>query len=283
MTISATFAGVTRTVALQVRSAVTAAAVTLNPGALIGGTAPATGTVTLSAAAPTGGATVALSSGNPPIASPAVPSVIVPAGTSAASFSITTRPANADTPVAISAAFGGVTRSASLLVQTAPLLKASRIRVLSGSTVRFDSNTDTGFLPGRAVEFLSRNEMQQAVILIDLVNAAVDPASVSAQSFVVSGTGPTQPWPLVVDPGLQQVRWSAPVGSASGRGPSGCAAISSARPAASASTASSTQFPTGNGVEGGDLVFTLTITEREIVLPDRINIRDLRLPGGGIL
>ena len=70
VTITAAFSGVTRTAALLVRAAATAGSVVLSPPSLVGGTGSSTGTVTLTGDAPAGGAAVALSSANPPIASP---------------------------------------------------------------------------------------------------------------------------------------------------------------------------------------------------------------------
>src|SRR3954463_5609855 len=63
-------------------------AVTVNPTDVLGGT-PVTGTVRLTAAAPAGGFTVALSSDDPAAAT-VQPSITVPAGARSASFPVTT-------------------------------------------------------------------------------------------------------------------------------------------------------------------------------------------------
>jgi hypothetical protein len=84
------------------------------PLGLIGGTA-GTGTVTLNAPAPAGGAVVALSSSNPALAS--VPaSVTVPAGETSASFPISTALAAESAVVTITATLSGLAKSASLEV-----------------------------------------------------------------------------------------------------------------------------------------------------------------------
>jgi len=81
---------------------------------VVGG-AGATGTVTLTAAAPTGGAIVGLSSSNATVAS--VPaSVTIATGTLSVNFAIGTTPVTASTPVTISGTFGGATRTATLSV-----------------------------------------------------------------------------------------------------------------------------------------------------------------------
>jgi N-acetylneuraminic acid mutarotase len=87
---------------------------TLNPTSVRGGLA-STGTVTLSAPAPSGGAVITLVSSNPNVAS--VPaSIIVPAGATTATFSITTRRVSRLTSVVISAAYNNTSVSATLQV-----------------------------------------------------------------------------------------------------------------------------------------------------------------------
>jgi hypothetical protein len=89
-------------------------AITLDPTSVVGGNS-AQGTVTLTSAAPPGGAVVTLSSGNLAVATlPA--SATVPAGATSASFAIATTPVTAPTLATLTAAFGGTTRSASLTV-----------------------------------------------------------------------------------------------------------------------------------------------------------------------
>src|SRR5467141_2196553 len=88
-----------------------------SPSNVTGGNS-STGTVTLSGAAPAGGAQVALSSNNGAASVPS--SVAVPAGATSATFTVSTSPVAASTTVAISAGYGGVTKTASLTVTAAP-------------------------------------------------------------------------------------------------------------------------------------------------------------------
>jgi probable HAF family extracellular repeat protein len=75
-----------------------------------------TATVRLSAAAPSGGVAVALSSSDTSVAT--VPaSVTVPAGATSATFTVSTRSVSSDRTVTISASYGGVTRTATLTVK----------------------------------------------------------------------------------------------------------------------------------------------------------------------
>jgi hypothetical protein len=96
----------------------TLSSLTLNPTSVTGGNS-STGTVTLSGAAPAGGAQVTLSSSNTTAAR--VPSsVTVAAGATSASFTVSTSAVAASTTVTISGTYSGATRSASLTVTPAP-------------------------------------------------------------------------------------------------------------------------------------------------------------------
>jgi hypothetical protein len=89
-------------------------AFTLSPPSVMGGNS-AVGTVSLSAAAPTGGSVVTLSSSNGVIA--VVPqSVTVAAGARSASFTISTRQVSSTTSVTLSAAYNGVAKTALLKI-----------------------------------------------------------------------------------------------------------------------------------------------------------------------
>jgi hypothetical protein len=113
-------------------------AVSLSPSTLAGG-AGSTGTVTLTAAAPSGGALVSLSSSNPAVA--AVPaSVTIGAGATSATFAATTSTVTATTPVTITATYSGVTKTATLTV-TPPSQAATLSVTASGrSGERVTSN-----------------------------------------------------------------------------------------------------------------------------------------------
>jgi hypothetical protein len=94
----------------------TLSALSVNPASAVGGSL-STGTVTLTAAAPSGGAVVSLSSANAAVSVPA--NVTIAAGATTATFSASTSPVAVSTPVAITATHAGVTRAATLTVNPA--------------------------------------------------------------------------------------------------------------------------------------------------------------------
>lgn len=98
---------------------VSLSSLSLSPTSVVGGAQSSTGTVTLSAPAPTGGTQITLSSSNPTVAS-VPPSVTVAAGSTTATFMVTTGAVAAATTVTISATYAGATKSASLTVAPAP-------------------------------------------------------------------------------------------------------------------------------------------------------------------
>jgi len=96
----------------------TLASLGLNPTSVTGGS-PSTGTVTLNAAAPSGGAVVSLTSNN--TAAATVPSsVIVAAGATSVTFQVTTMAVASSTTVTISGYYAGVTKTGSLTVTPGP-------------------------------------------------------------------------------------------------------------------------------------------------------------------
>jgi hypothetical protein len=125
----------------------TLSALAVNPSSVAGG-GSVTGTVTLSAAAPTGGVVVSLSDNSSAAATPA--SVTVPAGTTSIGFAITTSSVTASTPATISAVYAGVTRTATLTVnpQTtappAPSLISPAQNATPAQPVTFDWADATG-------------------------------------------------------------------------------------------------------------------------------------------
>jgi hypothetical protein len=87
--------------------------VSISPSSITGGQA-ATGTVTLSSAAPAGGAVVSLASANPAASVPS--SVTVAASASSANFTVSTSPVTATTAGNIAATYAGTTKSATVTV-----------------------------------------------------------------------------------------------------------------------------------------------------------------------
>ena len=114
ITLSASYGGVTKTTTLTVNPAAAPpaalATLTLSPASVVGGTS-ATGTVTLTAAAPSGGVTLNLGSSKPTLAS--VPAtVVVAAGATSKTFPVTTAKVRKDTSVTISASYAGAKKTA---------------------------------------------------------------------------------------------------------------------------------------------------------------------------
>ncbi|MCE7959063.1 MAG: hypothetical protein DYH06_14165, partial [Acidobacteria bacterium ACB2] len=105
-------AGVSRASSLQVTPPLGVSALSLSPSTVVPG-GSATGTVTLTRAAPAGGLTVALSA-TPAGAVTLLPSVAVPAGETWATFQVQVDAAAATSPVTITASYGTTTRTASL-------------------------------------------------------------------------------------------------------------------------------------------------------------------------
>jgi hypothetical protein len=111
--ISAVYNGVTKTATLTItRPALSS--LKLNPSKVVGGN-PSTGTVTLSGAAPPAGVTIQLSSSRTAVAT-VPPSVTVAAGTTAATFTVTTNRVRSTTNATISGTSAGVTKSSVLSV-----------------------------------------------------------------------------------------------------------------------------------------------------------------------
>ncbi len=145
--ITANFGGTSLTATLTVSPAATGvslSALALNPTSVVGG-ASSTGTVTLSAAAPSGGAVVSLSDNSAAATVPA--SVTVAAGATSASFTASTGAVAASTVVTVTATFAGVSRTATLTVNPAAtgalpaptlLSPADDARFQPGASIRFD-------------------------------------------------------------------------------------------------------------------------------------------------
>jgi hypothetical protein len=119
--IQAAYGDTTQTATVAVTPPLTLSAFGVAPGNVTGGTA-ATGTITLSAPAPAGGALVQLSSNSPAAFVPA--SVLVPAGQTAASFGVQTNQVAAFTNVTLAATYNvapASTRTASFVVAPPPV------------------------------------------------------------------------------------------------------------------------------------------------------------------
>jgi uncharacterized repeat protein (TIGR03803 family) len=170
--ISASYNAVTLTAPLTVREA-TASKLSVSPTSVVGGVS-SKGTITLTGAAPAGGAVVALGSANSAATMPA--NVTVQAGSSSTTFPITTIPVSATQgPFDISATYNAVTVKAQLTVQAAALSKI----VVTPSSV-------TGGTPASGTVTLTGNAPAgDAVVTLASANAA---ATVPANVTVTAGT-----------------------------------------------------------------------------------------------
>jgi len=155
---------------------------TLSPSSVTGGSS-STGTVTLSAAAPSGGAVVSLSSSNTSVAS--VPSsVTVAAGATSASFTVSTNPVSTSTSVTISGSYSGTTQSATLTV-TPPTLTSLTLSPSSVTGGSSSTGTVTLSAPapsGGAVVSLSSSNTGVAAVPASVTV----PAGATSASFTVS-------------------------------------------------------------------------------------------------
>ena len=122
----------------------TLSAMALNPSSVMGSN-NSTGTVTLSAAAPSGGVVVTLSDDSVSVNVPA--SVTIVAGATSANFTVTTSTVITSTSATISAVFAGVTRTAVLSISpatapvpVAPTLISPNNRATPAQPVTFDWN-----------------------------------------------------------------------------------------------------------------------------------------------
>jgi plastocyanin len=116
-TLSATYGSITKTTTFTVTPAATTpalATLSVNRTTIVGGTSTV-GTVTLTAAAPSGGATVALTSSQPQVAF--VPAnVVVPAGTTSVTFTVSTAVTKKNAVATISANYAGVTKTTTIKI-----------------------------------------------------------------------------------------------------------------------------------------------------------------------
>src|SRR5438128_1951705 len=173
-------------------------AVSVTPTSVVGRNS-SQGTVTLTSAAPTGGAVVSLSSSNPAVA--AVPaSVTVAAGVTSATFAIATTTVTASTAPTISATFGGVARTAVLTVNPVPAAPTlSTLTVNPTSVVGGAGSTGTVTLTaaagtGGAILTLSSSNTTVAGVP---PSVTVAPGATSA-NFGITTTGVTAATPVTV-------------------------------------------------------------------------------------
>ncbi|MFM7189097.1 MAG: hypothetical protein ACKO14_14920, partial [Armatimonadota bacterium] len=114
-TITATANGLSKSDVLTVRPPAALSTLTISPATVIGGSANAIVTVNLSDLAPSGGATVTLTSSKTTAATVPV-SVVIPAGSTSANVTVTSKAVTATTAVTITAKYLTVTKTVGLTV-----------------------------------------------------------------------------------------------------------------------------------------------------------------------
>jgi hypothetical protein len=211
VTITVTGGGVSRTAELAVSPNLPVlTALTVSPTSVTGGT-PATGTVTLGSAAPSGGVAVSLDSRLPGAAT--VPSAVtVPAGATSVTFPVTTSAVDTTT-VQLSATLGSATQFASLGITRASGLSAltlSPTTVVGGASSTGMVTLSSAAPSGGTVVTLSDNSGAATVPASITVAAGstsrtftVPTSTVTAQTAVVvtgSSGGVTRSATLTVNP-----------------------------------------------------------------------------------
>lgn len=159
----------------------------VSPTSVAGGV-NATGTVTLSIPAPSGGTVVSLSSAN--TAAATVPaSVTVPAGSSSAPFTIVSKPVASTVTFNLSASYRGVTRTAPLTVQAPELsgLTLTPASVPGGCKTSTGKVTLTGKAPAGGVVVTLTNTNPAATVPASVTV----PAGANNASFTINTTAVT--------------------------------------------------------------------------------------------
>lgn len=189
------FSSTRRFTAQAAPSAPTLSSVTLNPASLVGGNS-SQGTVTLSSAAPSGGAVVTLSSSNPSVASTPA-SVTVAGGSTSVSFTMTTVAVSATNTVTVSASFSGTTRTATLTVRPPPpppapaslsSLAVSPTSVTGGNNSQGTVTLTSAAPSGGATVALSSSNTNAVVPVSVTVAAGATSASFTITTRAVTGS-----------------------------------------------------------------------------------------------
>ena len=160
------------------------AAVSAIPSSVIGGSG-ATGTVSLSAAAPAGGVAVSLSSASSAVAVPVA--VTVAQGATSTTFGILTSAVTMATSTTISASYGGATKSTTFTVNPAVAPSLAGVTLTSPSVVGGTSTTGRATLTapagsgGTVVTLRSSNPA-----LVGVPASVVVPAGATSAAFTVT-------------------------------------------------------------------------------------------------
>src|SRR6266404_9525068 len=172
--------------------AVTLSSVGVNPTSVTGGS-PSTGTVTLSAPAPSYGVTVNLSSSVTTATATVPASVTVAAGATSATFTVGTSAVTTSTSVTITASYAGATKTSSLTVLPAQASPTLSSVTLNPTTVTGGAQSSTGTVTlsgpaptGGAQVMLSSDNAAAIVPASVTVDAGANGANFTVSAGVVT-------------------------------------------------------------------------------------------------
>ena len=168
---------------------VAVASLSANPGIVTGGNA-STGTVTLTSAAPAGGASVSLAGASTAVSVPAT--VTVAQGMTSANFGISTSPVTMSTSTTISASHGGVSKTTTFIVTPSIAPALAGITLGSASVVGGGSTSGNVTLTAPAGSGGTRVTLQSSrPSLVGVPSSVVVAAGTTSATFPVT-TGATK-------------------------------------------------------------------------------------------
>ena len=174
---------------------------TLSPATVTGGV-NVTGTLTLNAAAPSGGLSVSLITGKGSVAKPTAATLTVPAGAKTATFTVQTFPTSAPTNVTLSATAAGVTRTAMLTVNPGLAgLKTAHPTVQGGHHL-----TGTVTLSGPAASDLTTALVSSNPSVLSFPASVTVPAGGTTATFTLTAAKVTANVPVQVSAKLGLVK-----------------------------------------------------------------------------
>jgi Tol biopolymer transport system component len=169
------------------------------------GGSPSTGTVTLSGAAPVGGASVSLSSSDASATVPA--SAVVAAGATTATFTVTTAAVTSPAVATLSASYGGATRTADLTIDPPPATLSSL--ALSLGTVEGGSpSTGTVTLSGAAPSGGASVSLSSSNASATVPASAVVAAGATTATFTVTTVAVTDAIVATISASYRGTEWS---------------------------------------------------------------------------
>jgi peptidoglycan/xylan/chitin deacetylase (PgdA/CDA1 family) len=290
VTITVSYGGVSQTATLTVAPPALSS-VSLSPTSVTGGSAPQ-GTVTLTGVAPSGGATITLSSSNTTYAK-APSSVTVAAGSTSATFTVTTYTTTTSRSITITAKYNSVSKTAALTVTPGAALSSVSLSPTSvtgsaGSTgtVTLNSAAPTG----GAVVMLSSSNTSAATVPSSVTVAtgstsaifAVTTSAVTTSTSVTitaaySGTSKTASLTVAAPSTLSAVSLN-PASVTGGSSSTGNATLTGAAPTGgavvtlSSSNTSIAAVPASVTIAAGSTSITFAVTTDAVAVSTSVTI-----------